>query len=614
MEVIQPKKLLNENCDVEDITILKEAHEGQQTPSLYITGPFIGAEKKNRNGRIYPLHIIEREVKKYQDLIKTCQSVGELNHPECFSTPYFDILTENGWKPFLDITLNDKVWTRNNETGKAELNKVDNIINQEYEGDTYKVSGKNFYGEFTEKHRFLIENRKGIQEYVTIKDIFDNRTKYSHYSIPKTINIDYQKQDENFVIPGINAIKLGAINYTNKENPENDLIISKSLFCKILGLWLAEGSSYPYYTKDGLKRNTKISVTQSLTSNKEKCKLIDDLWNEIPENIAKSTYIYNDKKVWNINDLRIGMYFEQLGNVYTKHLPNEVFSFEKEYLEEIIYWFAIGDGRKSNHNKKYNNKILDNILNVFSVSKQLIEDLSYITLLCGLNTSINVHITNKEYVFADHVIKPENKKPLYILSINTNNKISLDPRNLKIEKIENNIAGSYCISVKNTNFYARMNGKSYWTGNCSEINPERAAILITELTMNGNYGMGKARVCTHTPMGQLLQGLILDGIKMGVSTRGTGNLTNESIVCDDYNLITIDAVYMPSCPDAYVDAVNESAKWVLDEKSGLLIEKKISIDQAKAEFDKKLANKGNAETSKIVAEALKQYIFELKKL
>ena len=126
--------------------------------------------------------------------------------------------------------------------------------------------------------------------------------------------------------------------------------------------------------------------------------------------------------------------------------------------------------------------------------------------------------------------------------------------------------------------------------------------------------MGKARVCTHTPMGQLLQGLILDGIKMGVSTRGTGNLTNESIVCDDYNLITIDAVYMPSCPDAYVDAVNESAKWVLDEKSGLLIEKKISIDQAKAEFDKKLANKGNTETSKIVAEALKQYIFELKKL
>ena len=116
------------------------------------------------------------------------------------------------------------------------------------------------------------------------------------------------------------------------------------------------------------------------------------------------------------------------------------------------------------------------------------------------------------------------------------------------------------------------------------------------------------------PMGKLLQGLILDGIKMGVSTRGTGNLTNESIVCDDYNLITIDAVYMPSCPDAYVDAVNESAKWVLDEKSGLLIEKKISIDQAKAEFDKKLANKGNAETSKIVAEALKQYIFELKKL
>lgn len=605
-------KLLTEqiNGDVNDFEVLKENAGNNGEKSLYISGPFIGAEKKNRNGRIYPLHVIEREVNKYQDLIKTCQSIGELNHPECFSSPYFDILTENGWKSFLDITLDDKVWTRNNETGKAELNKVENIINQEYEGDTFKVEGKNFYGEFTEKHRFLIEDRNGKQEYVTIKDIFDNRIKYSHYSIPKTLVIDNQKKDENFIIPGIKAIKIGSINYVGKENPENDLIISKSLFCKILGLWLAEGSAYPYYTKDNQLRNGRISICQSISSNKEKCDLIDDLWKEIPENISTTISIQNDKKVWYINDLRIGMYFEQLGNVYTKHLPNEVFSFEKEYLEEIIYWFAIGDGSKSNHNKKYNNKILDNVLNVFSVSKQLIEDLSYITLLCGLNTSLNVQITNKEYIFADHIIKLENKKPLYILSINTNNKISLDPRNLKIEKIENNIAGSYCISVKNTNFYARMNGKSYWTGNCGEINPERAAILITDLHMDGNYGMGKARVCTHTPMGKLLEGLILDGVKMGVSTRGTGNLTNESVVCDDYNLITIDAVYMPSCQDAYVDAVNESTKWVLDESTNLYIEKKVKVEEMNKQFNKKVDTYG----SKIIASAFKDFLNELRKI
>ena len=67
---------------------------------------------------------------------------------------------------------------------------------------------------------------------------------------------------------------------------------------------------------------------------------------------------------------------------------------------------------------------------------------------------------------------------------------------------------------------------------------------------------------------------------------------------------------MPSCPDAYVDAVNESAKWKIDEKSGLLIEKKISIDQAKAEFDKKLDNSG----SKAIAAAFKEYLSILKNI
>lgn len=142
-----------------------------------------------------------------------------------------------------------------------------------------------------------------------------------------------------------------------------------------------------------------------------------------------------------------------------------------------------------------------------------------------------------------------------------------------------------------------------------EINPERAAILITDLHMDGNFGMGKAKVLT-TPCGNIFKNLILNGVHMGVSTRGTGNLTNESIVCDDYNLITIDAVYMPSCQDAYVDAVNESTKWVLDESTNLYIEKKVKVDQAHTEFKKQLDSKGSA----AIIEAFKEYLAALKNL
>lgn len=50
---------------------------------VYIEGVFMQAEKKNRNGRIYPKNIMERAVRSYiQDSVQTGRAVGELNHPD----------------------------------------------------------------------------------------------------------------------------------------------------------------------------------------------------------------------------------------------------------------------------------------------------------------------------------------------------------------------------------------------------------------------------------------------------------------------------------------------------------------------------------------------------
>lgn len=140
-----------------------------------------------------------------------------------------------------------------------------------------------------------------------------------------------------------------------------------------------------------------------------------------------------------------------------------------------------------------------------------------------------------------------------------------------------------------------------------EINPDRAAILIKELRMDGDLAMGKAKVLKHTPCGKLVEGLLLDGVKMGVSSRGTGSLGEDNVVCEDYNLITIDCVYLPSCQDAYVDAVNESTKWVLDESTNLYIEKKVRIADAAQTFNKKIDTYG----SKAIAGAFKEFLKSL---
>ena len=140
-----------------------------------------------------------------------------------------------------------------------------------------------------------------------------------------------------------------------------------------------------------------------------------------------------------------------------------------------------------------------------------------------------------------------------------------------------------------------------------EINPDRAAILITELKMDGDLAIGKARILP-TQCGETLKGLIRGGVHMGVSSRGTGSLGADNVVCEDYNLITIDAVYMPSCQDAYVNAVNESTQWVLDESTNLYIEKRVKVYNARQDFNAAIDKGG----SKAIAGAFKQYMNAIK--
>ena len=65
----------------ESIKVLKEQHEGK--PRFFIEGIFLQAEKKNRNGRIYPVGILRKEVAKYVgEFVEQKRAFGELGHPD----------------------------------------------------------------------------------------------------------------------------------------------------------------------------------------------------------------------------------------------------------------------------------------------------------------------------------------------------------------------------------------------------------------------------------------------------------------------------------------------------------------------------------------------------
>ena len=72
-------KLITEN--IEDIQILTEEKDGKK--NLYIEGVFLQSEIKNRNGRIYPFSVLEKEVGRYnEEYVKTGRALGELGHPD----------------------------------------------------------------------------------------------------------------------------------------------------------------------------------------------------------------------------------------------------------------------------------------------------------------------------------------------------------------------------------------------------------------------------------------------------------------------------------------------------------------------------------------------------
>lgn len=72
-------KLITEN--IEDIQILTEEKDGKQ--HLYIEGVFLQSEIKNRNGRIYPFSVLEKEVKRYnEEYVSKGRALGELGHPD----------------------------------------------------------------------------------------------------------------------------------------------------------------------------------------------------------------------------------------------------------------------------------------------------------------------------------------------------------------------------------------------------------------------------------------------------------------------------------------------------------------------------------------------------
>ena len=89
-----------------------------------------------------------------------------------------------------------------------------------------------------------------------------------------------------------------------------------------------------------------------------------------------------------------------------------------------------------------------------------------------------------------------------------------------------------------------------------KINLDRVSHMIDKMWYEGSTGYGKLKLLP-TPMGQLVKTMLDSGVKLGVSSRGSGNVDDRTGHVSDFEIVTVDVVAQPSAPNAYTKAIYE---------------------------------------------------------
>jgi hypothetical protein len=89
-----------------------------------------------------------------------------------------------------------------------------------------------------------------------------------------------------------------------------------------------------------------------------------------------------------------------------------------------------------------------------------------------------------------------------------------------------------------------------------KINLDRVSHMITQMWMDGPCGHGKLKILP-TPMGQLVKTMLESGVKLGVSSRGSGSVSESTGHVSEFEIVTVDIVAQPSAPHAYPKAIYE---------------------------------------------------------
>lgn len=376
--------------------------------------------------------------------------------------PDAEILTNNGWKYYLDVdVVNDKVLSFTLED-KMVWQSINALIEKDFVGELIELKNRSVHILVTPDHGFdvlrrtfkrdksdnnklkmtghVFNTRKGVL------DLLDNDY------IPRG-GAWFGDQKNFFVLPEVAKLKddSGGKEYSEKFIPMN-------IWVAFLGIYLSEGSCRYKNTKD-----YGVVISQSRKSKEYDC--IEKLLAQLPFGFRRCSvgFICYNKQ--------LSSYLRRFGNKYVKYISEDIKNLSSELLNILIKWLIKGDGAC------YKGVGRQEVCTYYTVSCKLKDDIEEILLKAGWTYKTDFRKPRDSFI-RGRIIKKENQMGCFEIRLRRNNKIACKHLHKKLVPYNGKV---FCLSLpKYHNFYVRRSGSGYFTGNSLMGPVVAAAVHIPE--------------------------------------------------------------------------------------------------------------------------------------
>jgi hypothetical protein len=341
-----------------------------------------------------------------------------------------EVLTKMGWKSAEDITKKDEICTRSNE-GVIEYQYPTNIFKEKYSGKLFNFKNARIDISVTPNHRIFAQYIKHTRHYKSVrskKSVYEYKTaqeaiKYQHGFIPTTATWSHES--------------LGDVSVGN-------LIFDGTLLIEFMAWYLSEGNIQ--YTKYKDKRYpVAVCIAQNKKVNPDKHARISRLLTDMCFSFTERDHCFY------VYDSSLARYLEKFGKSGEKYIPRWILEeASKDQLDVFLDAYTLGDGTYScEHHMLYTS------------SNRMAKDLEELILKCGYRPSYH----------GKHQLG--NSRPVHHIGvIKDQTEIGWKQYGKKSQWLEYDAPDNtvvWCPTTPNSNFYVRVNGTSFWTGNSEEV-------------------------------------------------------------------------------------------------------------------------------------------------